>query len=208
MKSLPGKTPFELIKGFLLHLYDFPEWGCCVWVHNTDSGKLGVCTICRHWVGFASNSNGHCTSFPDKCSVNIEHSVAFSMIDIMMEDIQDNVDLSLEGEGKENTMPEPVPEQQITIEPVNTPNPPEPEICSSTHICKPTQKILDIQKSTGVLPAGVQVPSQQPELEKKTLSTDTDAKEDDIPGIAMAIAMADSHGMEPKTLAEAMRRPE
>ena len=82
-RVLPSRVmPYELVMGNTLVLRDIPEWGAVVWVHDTSSGKLSVCTNEGHWVRYDLNSDGHRVYWKERCTVTIEHNIIFSKEDL------------------------------------------------------------------------------------------------------------------------------
>lgn len=59
-RALPsGVTPYELVMEKTPTLWDIPEWGATIWVHDTSSGKLSVRACEGQWVGYDLNSDRH-----------------------------------------------------------------------------------------------------------------------------------------------------
>ena len=79
-KALDGKTPFEVTMGKKPDLSRLREWGCCVWVRNQESAKLGGHVAEGIWVGFNTKSNGSWIYWPAKKKVSVERSCYFNDI--------------------------------------------------------------------------------------------------------------------------------
>lgn len=62
-KALDGRTPFEAINGRPPTLLGLPVWGCCVWVHDTSTGKVGVRALAARespWSGMFALASSCC----------------------------------------------------------------------------------------------------------------------------------------------------
>src|ERR1700759_4052395 len=78
-RALPnGATPFEVLNEERPLFKNVPIWGTNIWVHDRSSGKLSVRAKEACWVGFDTNSKGHCVYWPRKHNVTVERSVIFS----------------------------------------------------------------------------------------------------------------------------------
>ena len=77
---MDGKTPFEVTMGKKPDLSRLREWGCCVWVRNQESAKLGGHVAEGIWVGFNTKSNGSWIYWPAKKKVSVERNCYFNDI--------------------------------------------------------------------------------------------------------------------------------
>ena len=215
MRALPsGVTPYELVMADAPTLRDIPKWGSIIWVHDTSSGKLGICANEGRWVGYDLNSDGHRVYWKERHTVTVERNVVFSK-----EDLPHIEDLIIEGimdepkgedsEGKENEEVNlnrdkggdtlaPVDEPER----INIPAPQNltmPEIRWSDHVKQPSQYIRDLTSGEFTMgydkekfPTGLQVP----ELEEE------------VTGLAMLAAMSNACGLEPRSLNVAKKSPD
>jgi hypothetical protein len=209
-KALKGHTPYEAINGKPPNLRNLPEWGCKVWVHDTKTGKVGTRAKEGRWVGYDENSNANRIYWPDKRSVAVERNVKFSQT---YEPTPLDDDMVLEGENEpldettSSTLPPAPPAPMPEVEPQRR----------SSRTRKPSQYIRDIQAGKGSaqgknrpeLPRGMTVPEATiEEVAEEEDGNDHGQLEEVIPGVAMAAKMAEAHGLEPVSLAEAMKSPD
>jgi hypothetical protein len=220
-KALNGQTPYEAMTGKKPNLAGLHVWGCRVWVHDTSGTKLDSRAKEGRWMGFDEQSKGHRVYWPGKRIVTVERSVTFSPAEISIHDADEPS--SFEGESVGNakrSVTTASDDKEAELErhdaPADAVTPPEPH--DEPHDEPPTrpartrkstryiQDILDGKGSaTGLrnkpkLPVGLQVPE----------STDGDEAEEagGVIELAMAAGMADVEGLEPRTLAEAQKRPD
>jgi len=211
-RALPkGVTPYELVIGDTPVLRDIPEWGSVVWVHDTSSGKLGIRAKEGRWVGYDLNSLGHRVYWKDRRAVTVERNVVFSkenlpsVHDLDVSEFEgeneaeaEEVDVNLEP-AKENEESAPEDEPKTTEPALIAPeNHTMPALRRSSRIKKPSQYVKDLQSGEFVTGSDEKFPTglQVPELEEP------------ISGLAMATAMGEASGLEPRSLAEAKKRPD
>ncbi|PIL29342.1 hypothetical protein GSI_09393 [Ganoderma sinense ZZ0214-1] len=223
MKALGGRTPFEAATGKVPDVSGIPEWGCQVWVHDTASGKVGVRAQPARWVGFDHQSKGHRVFWPNRGAtgtVTVERNITFSEDmpppavvddDVILEGEQEPADDKSESSA-EPSEPAPV-EQPVPTTPALPPPtvvdlpPAQPEPPRQPRTRPPSRKVRDILEGKAAdcaLPRGVRAgaapkvntPKAAPELEEE------------ISGAAMAAQMADTEGLDPRSLEEARRHPE
>jgi len=96
-KALKGKTPFEAVHGNAPNLAGLLVWGARVWVHVVDASKIDSRAPLGRWVGYDSQSRGHCVYWPDRRSVTVERSVQFEMSEVDLPPVHGNI--TFEGEG-------------------------------------------------------------------------------------------------------------
>jgi hypothetical protein len=154
MRALPsGVMPYKLVMGDTPTLRDIPEWGSIIWVHDTLSGKLGICANEGRWVSYDLNSDGHQVYWKERCTVTVKRNVIFSkedlprIKDLIVKGIMDepegeysggkeNEEVSL-NRNKEKDVPAPIDE----LERVNSPAPQNltmPKIQQSDRIKQPS----------------------------------------------------------------------
>jgi hypothetical protein len=213
-KAIDGMTPYEAAFGKKPNLRNLREWGEKVWVRVEKGNKLGGRVRKGHWLGIDEESKGVRVWWPDTKTVGIERNVYYNN--------QCSSDSRFEGEdGKE------VVETQIDepFEPPNhSPNNPDqknpPESPSTTQtvvvpvpdqeqkekcIRKPSQRVQDIlegRAESSKVTRGVQLPTQKEQrVEGEGSAECTDE-------YAMAAEIGETEALEPRSLAEAKRRPD
>lgn len=206
-KALDGRTPFEAINGRPPTLLGLPVWGCCVWVHDTSTGKVGVRALAARWVGYDGQSKGHRVYWDTTHRVTVERNVRFGEL-LLPVVVDDGVELEGEqvpGNDKPTSTADSTEETPIN-EPSTPPTSPKPEVLEPPpaprpmRIRKPSQKVSDILAGKGAdssVPRGVQTPVE-PAAELL----------EEVSGAAMAAQIAEVEGLDPQSLAEAKCRPE
>jgi len=76
-RALKDTTPFEVLTGSKPDLSNTHQWGCHVWVHDTDGTKLDGRAKEGRWVGLDEESCAHWIYWAEKRSVTVERSVTF-----------------------------------------------------------------------------------------------------------------------------------
>lgn len=179
-------TPYEAVFGAKPDISKVHAFGCHVWVHDTSGSKLDGRAREGRWVGFDHNSQGHRIYWAKTRTVTVERTVIF----------RPGAGATLEGENEEPTTPESIAE----------PSPPVPETIEPrpSRTRKPSayvQRILEGENISNV-PAGIRVETAA--FAEDMHSPGGGARDE----WAMAVATADAEGLEPRTLAEAKRRPD
>lgn len=204
--ALPvGTTSYELVNGKGPDLEDVPEWGCVVWVHDTDDGKLGDRAKEGRWIRYDHESKGHCVYWQECRAISIEQNIIFLKKSIpIIEDLPGAVDVFWGEDETEEEFIHKAEEEttEIVKVPVEAPkepaNPTLPEVHRSEHVKQPSCYVKDIQSgefSTGTndkFPKGLQVP----------------VMEEEISGLAMSVKMDELNGLVPSSLNEAMKSPD
>ncbi|CAA7270187.1 unnamed protein product [Cyclocybe aegerita] len=195
-------TPYKALTGDKPDLSNLLEWGCKVWVHDTDNGKLDGHLKLGRWVGFDQDStHAHHIYLPEKRTVSIKRNIKFSPVWFIT--MPTNINMLFEGEsddGKSNL------EEESVNQPVNsnanteltTAESPAPSTRPSTH------------PSTSP-PAAPKRPkcTIKPSSYTGDVSVMGEGEEDyELGGVefAMGAATSDAKGLDLRTLAEAQAR--
>jgi hypothetical protein len=209
-KALDGMTPLEASTGQKPDLRGLREWGEKVWVRVEKGDKLGGRVREGRWVGVSEKRKGFRVYWPDSRSITVERNV--------YSDKTAGVS-RVEGEDWDINLPTPSeqPPSQ-TKSSSSTPVPhveptPDPEPEPTRRIRKPSQRVRDILEGRSHLPSGVQTPSTPApisELEGESEAGLVDLLEDEdfLFEYAMVAETSDAEALEPRTLAEAKRRPD
>ena len=75
--TLPNKTPFEMVNHKKPNLYASHQRGSKVYVKIKQGDKLSSRATRAHWIGFSSQSNGHCIYWPESHKVTVEQNILF-----------------------------------------------------------------------------------------------------------------------------------
>ena len=213
-KAIPsGKTPYELVTGKKPNLADLREWGCPVWVHDTSGSKLDGRAKEGRWVGFDEQSKGSRVYWPEKRTVTVERSIVFSNPVVVVDGLEGEAMAEPEHSAKS---PSPTPQ---SVEVPNNELPPVPVPVSVPLVTsrpqrtrKPTQYVRDLLEGHGsatglasrpAAPAGLQVPAPsevRPEIEGESGEENAD--------FVLVVDATGAEALEPKSLAEAKRRPD
>jgi hypothetical protein len=78
MRSLEGKTPYEMLMGKKPHLGDLPICSTKVWVHDPTGPKLDMCARVGRWISFDAESGAHRIYFKDRRNIAVECNVMFA----------------------------------------------------------------------------------------------------------------------------------
>jgi hypothetical protein len=70
-RSLPNKTPYEVIHQKKPDLYDMHKWGIDVQVKIDKQDKLSPREKSAKWIGKSSQSDGHCIYWPDSHKISV-----------------------------------------------------------------------------------------------------------------------------------------
>ncbi|CAA7270362.1 unnamed protein product [Cyclocybe aegerita] len=225
MQALDTMTPYEALTGDKPNLSNLPEWGCKVWVHDADNGKLDGCSKSGRWVGFDQDStHTHHIYLPEKRTVSIERNVKFSPVWFIT--MPTNIDMPFEGEsddGKSNLEEESVNQpvdsnantELTTAESLapsthpSTSPPAAPECLKRT--IKTSSYVTRLQSGKGMTEETYHnsraVGSELPKgLQTGDVSAMGEGEEDyELGGVefAMGAATSDAEGLDPRTLVEA-----
>jgi hypothetical protein len=222
-KALQNKTPHEAVTGVKPNLAGLHVWGCHVWVHDATGSKLDSRAKEGQWMGYDEQSKGHRVYWPGRRTVTVERNVTFLPTVVSIPGYTETS--PIEGENGSNGNREPLTEiessepQESTQESTQIPTMPiQPAKETSsrpTRTRKPTQYVKDILAGKGTtqgkrgnaqLPTGLQAPKTP-----QVTVTEVDDDDDEARGVieqATAAVMADTEGLEPRTLDEAKQRPD
>ncbi|OJT04896.1 Retrovirus-related Pol polyprotein from transposon TNT 1-94, partial [Trametes pubescens] len=223
-KALGGRTPFEAVTGKPPDMRGLPVWGSKVWVHDTSDGKLGERARCGRWVGFDPQSQGSRIYWPSKHTITVERNLRFTDPGLPGDLSDDPVEL----EGVDESSTDAGDVQDKPAEPsepleddfapstvdhsaplaAELPAAPEPPaLAPAPHDDLPMPRRSTRTRTQAAPPA-----APLPTLQEKREADDARAVEDllieEIGGTAMAAQMAEVEGLDPRSLAEAKRRPE
>ena len=188
-----GKTPI---------LWDIPEWGATIWVHDTSSRKLSVHMNEGQWVGYDLNSDRHRVYWKGRCTVTVECNAVFSEPDLQYDGPFDK-GITNEPEGENNreniSLNHEQDEEPPTIgnEVIHNPeNTTMPKVCCSECHKQPSHYVRDLlsgefttRSKNKKFPTGLQVPKI----------------EEEISAVAMLTRMSEACGLEPRTLNKAKK---
>ena len=217
-RALDGKTPFEALYDHPPDLSSLRRWGCNVWVHDATGSKLDMRACEARWLGYDTDTKTHRVYWPDSGTVAIERNVYFGTA-APLEGEQNIIVPTIRGE-------QPAAPHIPSMPPTATPptpaqdSAPEPpvQLRRSTRPRKPSRLVRDLQSGEGTAAAshmrGLQLPGSYEEEEEAggawTVEDGAPVLLEDYEGIEFALAAetADAEAMEPRTLAEAKRRPD
>ena len=226
-RALDGKTPYEALYGQPPDLSALRRWGCTVWVHDPNGSKLDVRAREARWLGFDVDAKAHRVYWPDTRTVAVERNVYFGSA-VQLEGEQ----ISIPAVGSEQTAAPPTPSTSALPAPPDTsaapesPTPEEPpvQLRRSTRLRKPSRLVRDLQSGEGVTHADSAAPSHARGLPVPGAPEEDPEEaggvwtvEDGVPALleafegleqALAAEIADAEALEPRTLAEAKRRPD
>ena len=225
-KAISEKTPYEAAFGKKPNLSEVREWGEKVWVRVEGGTKLGGRVCEGRWLGFDEKSNGVRVYWPDKQTVSIERNIYFdkTIASVQQLEGEDWEFVKSQTDLKSNT-PVPKPSEPVMLEnptPTIDDQPPEheeiisePEI-PQKRVRKPTQRLKDLLEGRAVvsdrpnapkIPIGVQLPTEN--VDEVVLEGERTA---DlmmmVDEYAMVADASEMEGLEPRSLAEAKRRPD
>jgi transposase InsO family protein len=225
--AVASKTPHEVVTGKKPNLSMLPEWGCPVWVHTKDNSKLDARAIEGRWVGFDEQSKGSRIYWPEKHSITVERSLTFTKPLAVVDELEGENHEEPESRVKLSAPPNQrtpgnKPEVSAPEEPRTPPRmssglPPVPEAPRIQRIRKPSRYVRDIREGEGSatglgkqpsLPVGLQLPESRATIEEVSEENEEEREEEREEGITMVVDAGDIEPLEPKSLAEARRRPE
>ena len=205
-RALDGKTPFEALYGRPLDLSNLRLWGCPVWVHSADGSKLDVHARQAKWIGLDVDTRAHRVYWPGTSKVGVERNVYFGS------------SAPLKGENDEIIIPNVVSEQSANPHTPDTSDE-QSTLRKSMRIRKPSRIVRDLLAGKGTTDADTARIMHLPS------ASDGDPNEaggawsiedgsptllEDFEGLEFAFAAetADAEALEPRSLAEAKRRPD
>jgi Reverse transcriptase (RNA-dependent DNA polymerase)/gag-polypeptide of LTR copia-type/Integrase core domain/GAG-pre-integrase domain/Zinc knuckle len=233
-KALDGMTPFEALTGDKPSLRGLREWGSRVWVRNEKKAKLGGRVDEGVWVGIDEKSKGFRVYWPKKCTVTVERNVYFNEQEAPPDRLEgedyeiveaptathDVSSVSAQGLSN-NTQNNHTNEASVDIGPrIPTPETPDPNnIPHERRTRKPSQRVQDLidgravhsnRRNDPVLARGIQAPTEpiaeRIEFEGEGSAEQIMALMDEE--LAMVLEMSEAEGLDPSSLADAMRRPD
>ena len=205
-RALDGKTPFEALYGRPPDLLNLRLWGCPVWVHSADGSKLDVHARQAKWIGLDTDTRAHRVYWPSAGKVGVERNVYFGS------------SAPLEGENDEIIIPNVVSEQSANPHTSDSSDE-QPTLRKSMRIRKPSCIVRDLLAGKGTTDADtaciMHLPSasdEDPDEAGGAWSVEDGSPTllEDFEGLEFAFAAetADAEALEPRSLAEAKRRPD
>jgi len=223
-RALDGKTPFEALYGTPPDLSEARLWGCKAWVHDDTGSKLDVCAREGRWIGFDLDSRAHRVYWPKSDSVSVERNIYFATTaQLEGEELQvPTVSSKLTAAPDTPTSSKPNSPSIPSSEPspsapehVQEPDNPPVELHRSTRIRKPSHRIRDLESGEGVTDLctqALEASAGDPEESGGVWAMEDNAPTllEDFDGMEFVFAAetADAEALEPRTLAEAKRRPD
>ncbi|OJT10146.1 Retrovirus-related Pol polyprotein from transposon TNT 1-94 [Trametes pubescens] len=202
-----------------------PIWGSRVWVHDTSDGKLGERAKCGRWVGFDSQSQGSRVYWPSKHNVTVECNIRFADPGLPLKPLDDVSELEgVEESDSVNVRDTQDKLSEPSLEPLeddaaplagDLPDPPvaPPAAPHNAPAALPPAADLPTTRRSSrsrmhALPPAAPLPMLHEQCEAEELRAVEDLLVEEIGGAAMAAQMAEVEGLDPRSLAEAKRRPE
>ena len=226
-RALDGRTPFEALYGHPPDLSRLRAWGCHVWVHDPDRSKLDVRAREARWLGFDIDARAHRVFWPGPGNVTVERTIYFGT-SALSEGEETHIP-TLRGEQSDapstpttsSTPASPAPSAPSAPvsappapvqPPVSMPDSQPPPLRCSTRTRKPSRLVRDLQSGEGV---GMRLPGSFAEESEEawgvwSVEDGAPVLLEDFEGLECALAAetADAEALEPRTLAEAKRRPD
>jgi hypothetical protein len=221
-KAVDGKTPHEAAFGDKPNLKHVREWGERVWVRTEGGDKLGGRVSEGRWIGIDERSKGFRIYWPEKKSVTVERNVHFDNSSASASRLEGENWQIIETETNAPANQTPSSNAPIPTAP-SMPHTSEPQSDSDAEapakrLRKPSQRVKDILEGHGtsshrpsdpVIPTGVQMPST---AEKDILEGEGTADwmliADEVDGYVLVAETSEVEAIEPRSLAEAKRRPD
>ena len=218
-RALDNKTPFEALYRTTPDLSDIQLWGCKVWVHDDKWSKLDTRTCEGWWLGFDINARAHRIFWPSSGTVSVEWDVYFvSAGPLKGEDPYFQIVSSEQTAAPDTPSTSDLASSHVSpIQSLPSLSSPKPvQLCQSTHICKPSHIICNLQSGEGVtsLSPNLHIPSAF--IEDPEESGGAWAVKDGLPALledfnsmefVFVAETADAEALKPQMLAEARRRP-
>ncbi|KAI0060480.1 hypothetical protein BV25DRAFT_1807234, partial [Artomyces pyxidatus] len=225
-KALDGKTPYEALTGRKPNLRNVREWGSRIWVHSVGGSKLDMRAREGRWVGIDNTSKGVRVYWPESRTVTVERNVyseplSSARLEGERLDVPDAQDELAETPDTTPDSPtattplDPIPDLAVPSPPSPIPLPvPEPAEERSRRVRMPSRYVRDLREGLGVTLArpseqgfarGLQVPDAVAED-----AGDVGAVDAGWDGLEYALVAeaSEAEALEPRTLAEARRRPD
>ena len=229
-RTLDGKTPFEALYGRPPNLSTLRRWGCTVLVHDADGSKLDVRAREGRWLGFDVDARAHRIFWPGPGNVTVERNVYFGTSAQLEGEETGIPTLSGEQPAAPSTLSTPsppgtpaIPQSQTLLQESPLANTP-PQLRRSGRLRKPSRIVRDLQSGVGVTSASEANPDTVPERQLPGSFAEESEEAggawavidgapellEDFEGLEQVFAAetADTEALEPRTLAEARRRPD
>ena len=103
--ALKGKTPFEMKLKRKPNLANIHEFGSAAYIKDLKAGKLDLCVLAGHFVGYDIKSKGYRIYWPTKRTISVERNVVINDDDVISTDniTFDSGDILVEGERDQST---------------------------------------------------------------------------------------------------------
>jgi transposase InsO family protein len=217
-RALDGKTPFEALYGQPPDLQSLRIWGCPVWVHSPGGSKLDPRAKEARWLGVDVDARAHRIYWPGSGKVSVERDVYFGS-SAQLEGEESSLDVPSEGIDQPDNPSAPLPTETLTPAPDSAKTSQPVVLRRSARNRKPSRPVRDLLSGEGTTDPDtartLQLPSaftEHPEEAGGVWSVEdgTPTLLEDFEGLehAFAVETADAEALEPRTLAEAKRRPE
>ena len=217
-KAVEGMTPFEAAFGKKPNLKGVREWGEKVYVRVEKGTKLGGRVREGRWLGVDEESKGARVYWPDTKAVSVERNIYFNNPSASRVEEEDEAVINTNADLPSAVQPAnrlaTIPENQVPV--INTPivdtdpvsDAPETSDAegSAKRIRKPSRKISDLLEGRGswstasktALAPGVQQPSDE------WMASVEECEEEYV----FLAATSEAEALEPRSLAEAQKRPD
>jgi hypothetical protein len=236
-KAVDGMTPYEAVFGRKPDLRGVREWGETCWVRVKGGSKLGGRVREARWLGFDERSeNGTRVYYPDDRTVRVERNVWFDKTQASRERLDGDdwefvVDTDLPPPADVAPAPLPAPARApspIVAEPDPVADPPDVEAPAepaaeaelpAKRVRKPSARVMDLlegrastsnRRADPVVPRGIRVPERVNEADEFEGEGQAEwmMAADWVEEYAMAAEMSIAEALEPRSIAEAKRRPD
>ena len=219
-KAVVGMTPYEAAFGKKPDMKGVREWGEKVYVRLEKKGlKLGGRVREGHWMGMDEESKGARVYWPDSKSVTVERNLYYDNSTASRFEEEDDAEVVRTNAEVPAVQNQPAVVRGTSINPTAADNPPtvrrEPVIDTpdtsdvesvSKRVRKPSKKIIDLLEGEGSwslkskkkLAPGIQQPSED------WAASVGDFEEE----LAFAAETSNAEALEPRSLAEARKRPD
>jgi len=211
-RVLDTKTPSEALFGTPPDLSVAHLWGCKVWVHDDTGSKLDARAREGRWLGFDVDSQAHRVYWPQSTTVSVKRNVYFASAGPL-----EGEELRIDPIGSKQTAALDTPSTSTSPLPPSSPTMSSPSqalepdslpvlLRRSMRIPKPSRIIRELQDGVGY--SGDDDPEEAGGV--WTVEDGAPALLEDFDGMEFVFATetADAEALEPRTLAEAKRRPD